>query len=346
MPQPSHKRMKKGTIVSLIAIAAVVAVAMFAGCIEEETLTPTSEPMAPEVTQTPSPPPVLDDIQVSDEVTVRIGAFNIQVFGKSKAAKPEVMAVLGQIIRTYDVVAIQEIRDAYQTALPAMLDFVNANDSQYDYVVSERLGRTTSKEQYAYIYNNQTVELTGASHTYPEPTGTDPFHREPYIASFRAINGNFDVTLIVIHTDPDEATEEINALEDVVKYAQRTYPDEHDFIVMGDLNADGSYFNEDSVSTMNSSDYYWCINNSLDTTTKSTNYTYDRIIITNQTVPDFCGESGVFRYDLEYGLTVNETIAVSDHYPVYAEFRRNRDMDSTAMPIATPAPEQNPLGEI
>ena len=48
----------------------------------------------------------------------RIGAFNIQVFGKSKAGKPEVMDVLAKIIRTYDVVAIQEIRDKDQTALP------------------------------------------------------------------------------------------------------------------------------------------------------------------------------------------------------------------------------------
>ena len=96
--------------------------------------------------------------------------------------------------------------------------------------------------------------------------------RNPYIAPFKALNGNFDFTLITIHTDPDEATEEINALDDVVKYAQSTYPDEQDFVVMGDLNADCSYFNESSASTMSSSDYYWCINNSVDTTTtKSTN---------------------------------------------------------------------------
>ena len=60
------------------------------------------------------------------------------------------MEVLADIIRTYDVIAIQEIRDASQTALPALVDLVNADGSQYDYVVSERLGRTSSKEQYAY----------------------------------------------------------------------------------------------------------------------------------------------------------------------------------------------------
>ncbi|NOQ29377.1 MAG: endonuclease [Methanosarcinales archaeon] len=286
-------------------------------------------PCGTELPDTSCPEDGISDInRLNDNETLRLGAFNIQVFGKSKASKPEVMEVLGKIIRTYDLVAIQEIRDKSQTALPALVDVVNANSSTpYDYVVSERLGRTTSKEQYAYIYNNQTVELTGTPHTYPEPNGTDPFHREPYIASFRVLDGNFDATLITIHADPDEATEEINALDDVVRYAQSTYPDERDFIVMGDLNADCRYFDEDSNSAMHGSEYYWCINNSVDTTTKTTDCTYDRIIITNPAVPDFTGDADVFRFDLEYALNASETTAVSDHYPVYAEFWRDRDAD-------------------
>ncbi len=323
--------MKRETIVSLIAIATVVAIAMFTGCIEEEAPTPELTP-----SPTSSQPPVLD------EETLQIGAFNIQVFGESKASKPEVMDILGKIIRTYDVVAIEEIRDKSQTALPALVDTVNSDNSQYAYVVGERLGRTTSKEQYAYIYNTQTVELTGTPLTYSEPAGTDPFHREPYIASFKALNGNFDVTLITIHTDPDEATDEINALDAVVSYAQSVYPDEKDFIVMGDLNADCSYFDEDSASTLSSSDYYWCIDNSVDTTTKTTDCTYDRIIITNSAVSDFTGDCGVFRYDMEYGLTIDETTAVSDHYPVYAEFWCNRDTDYISTSTATPTPMPSP----
>ena len=191
-------------------------------------------PCGTELPDTPFPEEGISDLnQLNENETLRLGAFNIQIFGTTKASKPEVMEVLGKIIRTYDVVAIQEIRDKSQTALPALVDVVNADSSTpYDYVVSERLGRTSSKEQYAYIYNNQTVRLTGTPHTYPEPNGTDPFHREPYIASFRVLDGNFDVTLVTIHVDPNWATEEINALDDVVRYAQSTYPDERDFIVM------------------------------------------------------------------------------------------------------------------
>jgi hypothetical protein len=35
---------------------------------------------------------------------------------------------------------------------------------------------------------------------------------------------------------------------------------------------------------------------------------------------DFNRDAGVFRYEIEYGLNMDETFAVSNHYPVYAEF--------------------------
>jgi hypothetical protein len=92
---------------------------------------------------------------------------------------------------------------------------------------------------------------------------------------------------------------------------------------MGDLNADGSYFDEDSTSDLDS--YYWLIDDTVDTTKKSTDYTYDRIILTDTT--DLSGEYGVFRYDLEYGLTEELTTDVSDNYPVYAGFWCDRDTD-------------------
>jgi endonuclease/exonuclease/phosphatase family metal-dependent hydrolase len=297
----------KTKITGLSFIATILAVVIVAGCVSEDSIILSDTPR-------------LEGNISTDNETLRIGAFNIQVFGKSKAAKGEVMDILAKIIRSFDVVAIQEIRDKDQTALPKIVNLVNANGSQYEYIVGPRLGRSASKEQYSYIFNNRTVHLNGTPWTYLEPNGTDPFHREPYIAAFEAANGSFDVTLIVIHTDPDEATQEINALDAVVNYTQSKYPTEEDIIVMGDLNADCRYFDEDSYSTMNSSDYFWCINNSVDTTTKNTDCTYDRIIITKEAVSDYTGNSGVYRYDTIYNLTEEETQAVSDHYPVYVEF--------------------------
>jgi endonuclease/exonuclease/phosphatase family metal-dependent hydrolase len=297
----------KTKITYLALIAAILAVAIVAGCVGEDSVTFNSAP-------------VTESNISTDNATLRIGAFNIQVFGKSKASKSEVMDVLADIIRTYDIVAIQEIRDKDQTALPQLVELINANGTQYKFIVGPRLGRSVSKEQYAYIYDNETVNLNGTPWTYPEPNGTDPLHREPFIAAFQAVNGSFDATMIVIHVDPDNATEEINALSEVVNFTRERQPTEDDFIIMGDLNADCRYFDEDSNSTM-SGNYFWCINNSIDTTTKATDCTYDRLIITEGAVSDYTGNSGVYRYDTIYNLTEDETQAVSDHYPVFAEFR-------------------------
>jgi endonuclease/exonuclease/phosphatase family metal-dependent hydrolase len=210
--------------------------------------------------------------------TLKLAAFNLQIFGTTKAGKPEVMGVLSKIIRNYDVIAVQEIRDSSQTSLPLLRDAVNSMGSpQYDYVISERLGRTTSKEQYAYIFNTQTIQPVGSPYVYPDTN--DLFQREPYVSEFKAKNGNFDFVLVTIHTDPDTATQEINDLPKVVENAKSRYQGEGDFIIMGDLNADCSSFQENGQSPLRSADYYWIINNSVDTTTKSTDCTYDRIII-------------------------------------------------------------------
>jgi len=256
----------------------------------------------------------------SQEENLKIGAFNIQVFGVKKASNPKLMNTLAEILRTYDIVAVQEIRDSSQTALPALIKVVNSKGANYSYVVSERLGRTSSKEQYAYIYDSDRVKLEGEPYTYPEPEGTDPFHRQPYIATFEDKNETFSLVLITIHTDPDEATEEINSLSTVLDDTRQICPEEDNFVIMGDLNADGSYFDEDKANALSCGEYCWLIDNSMDTTTGDTNCTYDRIIITEDMEPYFTGNSGVFRYDLVYNLTSEETDAVSDHYPVYAEF--------------------------
>ena len=287
----------------------------------EPTVTATAE-------TTPAVTPIVSEIPSSpgSNGTIKLAAFNLQIFGTAKAGKPEVMSVLSKIIRNYDVIAVQEIRDSSQTALPLLRDAVNSMASpQYEYVVSERLGRTVSKEQYAYIYNTQIIQQIGSPYVYPDTN--DLFQREPYVVEFKTKNGSFDFVLITIHTDPDTANQEISDLPKVVDDAKSRFQAEGDFIIMGDLNADCTYFKENSQSPLRSADYYWVINNSFDTTTKSTDCTYDRIIITTPAKTDFTGEAGVFRFDEAYNLNYDSTIAVSDHYPVYSTFWNNRDTD-------------------
>lgn len=256
---------------------------------------------------------------IGDSDLLKIGSFNIQVFGQSKSAKTDVMNVLADIIRTYDIIAVQEIRDSSGTALDNLLRQVNSDGSSYAYLVSERLGRTSSKEQYAYVYNTRTVSPIGSAFTYPQTS--DIFHRTPYIASFKSNDGIFNATFAVIHTDPDDAANEIKALYEVAEYAKGILPADEPVIIMGDYNADGRYFDETSYVPLKSGDYLWIIGNEVDTTVASGDNTYDRIVSTRPNI-FYTGDAGAFRFDETYNLSHEFAAEVSDHYPVYAYFSR------------------------
>ena len=264
----------------------------------------------------------LEQNQVAE--TVEIAAFNIQIFGKTKSQKEDVMTLLREIVREFDIVLIQEIRDASEQTMQNFVEEINQMEGpNYSFISSERLGRTTSKEAYAYVYNTETIQfIHGSDYVYTDIH--DVFEREPYIASFEA--GNFDFVLVGIHIKPDDAYNEIGNLTLVVSSIQTANLNEKDIIVMGDFNADGTYFDEDSTSNMfRSYKYNWLITNEMDTMVK-TDYTYDRIVILDSTLNHEydAGSAQVFYFDQVYGLN-NQTFAseISDHYPVFAQYKTN-----------------------
>lgn len=270
----------------------------------------------------------IDEPAPEEPTTIKVAAFNIQIFGRAKREKEDVMAILVNITRQFDLVLIQEIRDSSETTAPLFLEMINdAEGPEYAYVRSPRLGRTSSKEAYAYFYNTETVtHEEGSDHVYSDKD--DVFEREPYIATFSS--GGFDFTLVGIHIKPDDAPHEIGNLTIVVASILATDPDEGDIIILGDLNADGSYFNEDGTSNpLQAAGYHWTVTDEMDTMTK-TDWTYDRMILLDATYSHeyVDGSTQVYYFDQIYGITDEELIwDVSDHYPVYAEFSTNLQDD-------------------
>jgi deoxyribonuclease-1-like protein len=252
----------------------------------------------------------------SDE-TLRIAAFNIQVFGVTKMGKPHVMDVLAEVMRQFDVIAIQEIRSTDQTLMPQFLELVNSDGSQYDYVIGPRLGRTSSKEQYAYVYNTRTVDLNRDwIYTISDPN--DRLHREPFVASFRARgpppSDAFRFTLINIHTDPDEVPSELAALADVFRAVQNDGLGEDDIILLGDLNT-----HEHSLGELADIPHIkWAISGM--TTNTRANRAYDNILFDRVATSEYTGRFGVMNLMREFNLSLEEALEVSDHYPVWAEF--------------------------
>jgi endonuclease/exonuclease/phosphatase family metal-dependent hydrolase len=252
----------------------------------------------------------------SDKIS--IASYNIQVFGTSKMQQNDLREILARTVRQFDVVAIQEVRSKDDTVLPRFLQAVNADGSRYDFVIGPRLGRTTSKEQYAFVYNTQRIELDSNSiATVGDPR--DLLHREPMVARFRARTqppeAGFTFWLVNIHTDPDEVPQEVDALADVFAAVANANPQEDDVILLGDLNADETQFGR--LGTIPG--IAWIVPRTTATNTRGTK-TYDNLLFLREATAEFTGRWGVVNMQRAFQLSLDDALRVSDHLPVWGEF--------------------------
>jgi endonuclease/exonuclease/phosphatase family metal-dependent hydrolase len=252
---------------------------------------------------------------------IRIASYNIQVFGTDKAEKPYVMQTLALAIRNFHVVAIQEIRTKDSYFLDNFLrSYVNADGRHYyDYVIGPRLGRSNSKEQYAFIFDTTAVEVNRNSiYTVNDPQ--DLLHREPLVAQFRvrgpAPTEAFTFVLVNIHTDPDETDEELDAMAEVYRAVRQSAGGEDDIIILGDLNVDDKH-----LGRLGQIPGVRPIVTGVFTNTRQ-NKLYDNLVVHQQSTAEFTGRWGVFdvRQLVNPPLNADQALELSDHLPVWAEF--------------------------
>jgi deoxyribonuclease-1-like protein len=270
---------------------------------------------APAVPPPPPPPPPTAGGKPPDALL--ICSFNIQVFGESKLAKPEVVEVLARVVRMFDIVAIQEVRAKSDSVVPTFVQAVNADGSHYHWVIGPRLGRTASKEQYTFVYDTGRVEVDPSSvGTAPNPG--DKMHRPPMFARFRTRanppESAFTFWMVDIHTDPDEVPQEVDALADVFVAMQHARPDEDDVILLGDLNAAPNQFGRITQIP----NIGWAVSGT--TTNTRRNKTYDNIIFSRAATAEYLGRWGVLDLQSTFGLSLDDALKVSDHNPVWAAF--------------------------
>lgn len=266
--------------------------------------------MAPRGSQPPPP---------RGNETIRIATFNIQVFGEAKLNDPEVMPVIVAILKNFDLIAIQEIRSVTQDIMPHLIDLLNADGRHYDYAIGPRLGRTSSKEQYAFVFDTQTIEIDRYKlYTVDDPD--DLLHREPLVGWFRARgpapNQAFTFSLATVHTDPDEVDQELDVLDDVFfRVRDDPHRGEDDCILVGDFNARASHLRElGRIKGL-----IKVIDGETPTNTRRTAQ-YDNIVFQEPATREFTGRGGVFDFRQQYNLTQEQAERISDHLPVWAEF--------------------------
>lgn len=258
------------------------------------------------------------DVSASaDDDIVRVGTFNIQVFGQSKINKPDVMDVIAEIALRFDVLAIQEIRSIDQDVMPRLVELINSKDADYDFIIGPRQGRSVSKEQYAFVFNRDRL-VVDDRFVYSVDDPDDLLHRPPLVARFQAVRPSssqaFTFTLINVHTDPDEADDEVDVLDDVINAVRNDGSGEDDVILLGDLNADARHLGH--LAQM--PEIMWIVDE--EPTNVARTHGYDNILFHRRKTAEFTGAGGVFDFEKEFDLTRDQAKVISDHFPVWAEF--------------------------
>ena len=254
---------------------------------------------------------------------IRIASFNIQVFGNTKASNPPVIRTLAEIVRQFDLVAIQEIRSKNDYLIPNFVKLINQPGRRgqpgkhYDHVIGPRLGYTSSKEQYAFIFDAERVEIDPQSvYTVGDPDGL--MHREPLVATFRTRGVDplhaFTFTLVNVHTDPDQVSAELDALADVYRAVRQSSQGEDDIILLGDFNADDRH-----LERLGKIPGIYPLVVGTWTNTRQ-NRQYDNLIIHRPSTTEYMGRWGVFDVVRRWNLTEQQALQISDHFPIWAEF--------------------------
>ncbi|NWS53310.1 DNSL2 protein, partial [Chunga burmeisteri] len=250
---------------------------------------------------------------------LRIGAFNIQAFGDTKMSNEGVAGIIVSILRRYDVVLVQEVRDSDLSAVTQLMEQLNSvSTSLYDYEISGPLGRDNYKEMYLFIYRTDVVSVVD-TYQYEDPQ--DVFSREPFILRVSVPRSKAEeFVLVPLHSAPHDAVTEIDALYDVYLAIVSKWGTDN-IMFLGDFNADCAYVQPSDWSAirLRTSDIFkWLLPDGTDTTVGKSDCAYDRIVVCGaklkrSIVPN---SAAIYNFQRAFQLEQEEALAVSDHYPV------------------------------
>ncbi|NP_001033721.1 deoxyribonuclease-1-like 1 precursor [Sus scrofa] len=255
----------------------------------------------------------------------RICAFNAQRLTLAKVAREYVMDTLVRILARCDITVLQEVVDSTGSAIPLLLRELNRFDGSgpYSSLSSPLLGRGAYKEKYAYIYRSHRTQVLNF---YLYPDEDDLFAREPFVGQFSLPSKVLpSLVLVPLHTTPKAVEPELKALYEVFLDVSQRWQSE-DVILLGDFNADCASLTKkrlDELVLRTQAGFHWAVADGVDTTVRaSTHCTYDRIVLHGERLQSLLRNAGAFDFPQSFGLTEEEALNISDHYPVEVELSR------------------------
>ncbi|KAA5540022.1 deoxyribonuclease [Roseiconus nitratireducens] len=268
--------------------------------------------------------------------SLRIASFRIREFSeegvaaRSRQSGVDVMDAIAAAVTRFDVIAIQDVRGPSGAAVKQLIQRINQAGGQYAATLSDPIGEQDRPESYALLWDQSRVELLPGS-SYVVRDDADRMYREPMVASFRARlpNGHpgrpFRFTIINVRTDPqrvdpDSADNEIRVLADVFQRVRQYESEQHgedDFLLVGNLNSGAA-----AIADLLQIPGVVSLVGVTDLDASGGEDSPDHILIDRGVTAEYTERTGQMDPQRDLGLTPEQATAVSDRFPVWAEFGR------------------------
>ncbi len=305
------------------------------------------------------------------DANVVVGTWNLQKFGAlyqdwdenpgSPKRNLRCLAVIAEVVRCFDVVALQEVQRETTALRVLMEQFLGPHWAVLLSDVTE--GDKGNSERLAYLYDTRRVVLSGLSGEIvlpPHPDGLpEQFDRTPYIAGFRAGQEHF--TLLTAHVRyGDLPAQRIPELRRFAAYTARELRaraksgqsrEEPNLLVLGDFNIDRRQGNPLFDAFVETGLWVPEALQSVRTTTGAVARHYDQIAWFQG--DDFglrpTGRAGTvdFAGAVYKGMAQSRVSPrISDHLPLWVEFATDRSEEAMARVLGLDIDRPDPFAVV
>jgi len=245
---------------------------------------------------------------------VALASWNIERLGHGSNKDYSALGVVGE---HFDFIAVQEAMTSeglYQ--LQAALE-AQTNEA-WELIYSHRIGRSTYKEKYAFLWRPSRVKYLDGAVVYLDPG--DLFAREPYSARFKDRSSGDEFAVATVHIvygrRISDRTEEIEELARYWDWLQEIYP-QTPVLLMGDFNLQPHHNAWQPLREKNVLPLITEGATTLSAVDGRYANLYDNIwVLENSPFTDY--RAGILRFPELLGMTHEQARRhVSDHAPVY-----------------------------
>jgi endonuclease/exonuclease/phosphatase family metal-dependent hydrolase len=274
------------------------------------------------------------------------------------------LASIAEIVRRFDVIAIQEVKRDTSGIRALLSDFLGPN---WGMIVSDvTAGSAGNAERLAFIYDQRRVQPSGLAGEIVlppfegrdrAPLAADQFARTPYIVGF--VSGDERFVLLTVHIKygdvPEERLPELRALAryaaaEIRDRARIAEAEEANLIVLGDFNIDKRGNNPLFQTFVSTGLIVPSELLGLKTTYGTEPKYYDHIAwFMGDFDLDYTGRAGVIDFSgaVYQEITLRQmSYRVSDHFPLWVEFITDRSTRAMAPTLGLDPATPDPLESV